>query len=176
VRTRRYFTLWASLPQLPHFTRADRLPINRQRLESRLKMLGADDYKQLYTAAPLLAWDREVVGRVDDQVARQYEAALPTLTNGTLRQFVNGQIENRTVLAALRRRQLGQESPRSRRKWGVGRRVRLERTRADHRAAPLPLRGDFCLHLQVGDPEPLVELRRATGCETLSRPGDGGDR
>ena len=120
----RYYTLWASLPLLPHFTRAVRLPINRQRLEARLTLLTETDYQQLYAAAPLLAWDREVVGHVDDQVARQFEAALPRLVNPVLREFVHGQIENRTVLAALRRRQLGQHSPKARRKWGVGRRVR----------------------------------------------------
>ena len=125
MKVRRYYTLWASLPQLPDFTIADRLPINRQRLDARLNLLDKDDHEQLYVAAPLLAWDREAVARVDDQVARQYEAARARLSNPVLRAFVDGQLENRTVLAALRRRRLGQHSPRARSsRWGVGTRVR----------------------------------------------------
>lgn len=125
MRESHYYTLWASLPQLPDFTIAERLPINRQRLDARLNLLGKNDQEQLAVAAPLLAWDREAVSRVDDQVARQYEAARSRLSNGILQAFVDEQLENRTILAALRRRQLGQHSPRARSsRWGVGTRVR----------------------------------------------------
>ena len=125
MRVRKYYTLWASLPPLPDFTTADRLPINRQRLDARLNMLDEDDHAQLYVAAPLLAWDREAVARVDDQVARQYDTARRQLSNPVLQAFVDGQLENRTILAALRRRRLGQHSPRARSsRWGVGERVR----------------------------------------------------
>lgn len=124
MKSRRYFTLWASLPALPDFTVTDRLPINRQRLEARLNMLADDDHEELYTAAPLLAWDREAVARVDQQLAREYVAVRPRLRNPVLRQFVDGQLENRTIVAALRRRRLGQDSPPDRARWGIGPRVR----------------------------------------------------
>lgn len=120
---KRYFTLWASLPALPEFTLADRLPINRQRLESRLNMLDAEDHEQLDIAAPLLAWDREAVARVDQQLAHSYKAIRPRLQNPVLRNFVDGQLENRTLLAALRRRRLGQQSPPDSNRWGIGARV-----------------------------------------------------
>ena len=125
MKVRKYYTLWASLPPLPDFTTADRLPINRQRLDARLNMLDKNDHEQLYVAAPLLAWDREAVAHVDDQVARQYEIARRKLSNPILQHFVDGQLENRTILAALRRRRLGQHSPHQRSsRWGVGERVR----------------------------------------------------
>ena len=123
MSARRYFTLRASLPALPEFTMADRLPINLLRLQARLNMLDPEDREQLDIAAPLLAWDREAVARVDQQLARSYEAIRPRLANTVLREFVDGQLENRTLLAALRRRRLGQQSPPDRFRWGIGKRV-----------------------------------------------------
>lgn len=164
MKVRRYYTLWASLPPLPDFTIADRLPINRQRLDARLNMLDKDDYEQLYVAAPLLAWDREAVARVDDQVARQYEAARRRLSNPILQAFVDGQLENRTVLAALRRRRLGQHSPRARSsRWGVGARVRWIGQHWDDPNfkldAPLPWVAEARDCLESGD---AVDLQRLT--------------
>lgn len=124
MTAKRYYTLWASLPRLPEFTKAERLPINRQRLEARLRMLDDEDREQLYAAEPLLAWDRQVVDRTDDAVLAQYEKLASTLTNPTLREFVDTQFEYRTVLAALRRRQQGQAVAQAKNPWGAGDRVR----------------------------------------------------
>jgi hypothetical protein len=162
VRAKRYYTLWASLPALPDFTTAERLPINRQRLDSRLNMLDEPDHEQLYVAAPLLAWDREAVARVDQQLARDYEAIRPTLVNEVLRHFVDGQLENRTILAALRRRQLGQQTPPDRNRWGVGPRVRwlAEHWDAPHFALekPLPWLPEARACLESGDAIGLQRL------------------
>lgn len=161
MTTKRYFTLWASLPALPDFTLADRLPINRQRLDARMNMLDDDDHRQLFTAGPLLAWDREAVARVDQQLAREYAAARPRLRNEVLRHFVDGQLENRTILAALRRRRLGQQSPLDRSAWGVGPRVRWLAEHWDEPnfslEAPLPWIRQARDCLESGD---AVELQR----------------
>ena len=45
-----YYTLLASLPPLPRFDQTDRLPITRERLEQRLRMLTPDD-AELYEHA-----------------------------------------------------------------------------------------------------------------------------
>ncbi len=53
-----YYDLVASLPHLPHFERAERLPITRLRLDQRLRLLKpahADQLARAQVAGPLAA-------------------------------------------------------------------------------------------------------------------------
>ena len=53
-----YYTLVASLPRLAHFDRAERLPINRVRLDQRLKSLDPVDAEDLSLAEVVLEWQQ----------------------------------------------------------------------------------------------------------------------
>ena len=51
-----YYDLVASLPHLPHFERAERLPITRLRLDQRLRLLKPAHADQLARAQSLVRW------------------------------------------------------------------------------------------------------------------------
>ena len=68
ARRRSYITLVSSLPALPRFDQAERLPINRERLEARLRMLEPDDFALVERTASFLAWQRQPVERTDGDV------------------------------------------------------------------------------------------------------------
>lgn len=120
LRRPSYFTLIGSLPHLPAPGRADRLPINRQRLAQRFAMLDEDETRALSTAAELLVWQRAASFESDSQVARRYREALRELTHPGLRALVEYLMEVRTLLAALRRRERGDGVPAGGAPWGVG--------------------------------------------------------
>lgn len=66
--SRGYYTIIASLPHLPRFDKAERLPISRERLIQRLKMLEPEDFKLAENVAEFIAWRRQPVGRTDTEV------------------------------------------------------------------------------------------------------------
>lgn len=119
-----YFTLIGSLPYLPEPDRAERLPINRQRFETRFGMLEPDEARELEIACDLLLWERSSSFATDAEVVSRYEWTLQELTQPALRSFVEHWMEIRTVLAALRRQQRGEGPPTEDEAWGVGPRVR----------------------------------------------------
>ena len=65
MRRQPYYTLLASLPPLPRFDRADRLPISRERLNQRCKMLTPDDARLLDRMTAFLAWQKDVSSLTD---------------------------------------------------------------------------------------------------------------
>ena len=58
-----YYTLIASLPALPYFKLVERLPINRQRLEERLRMLNEEDASILAQARSVVEWGSHAATR-----------------------------------------------------------------------------------------------------------------
>ena len=73
-----YYDLVASLPYLPHFERAERLPITRLRLDQRLRLLKPAHADQLARAQSLVRWRPErLLGTTDAARIKQY-AALST--------------------------------------------------------------------------------------------------
>lgn len=102
-----YYTLIASLPKLEHFERAERLPINRVRLDQRLTLLDPDQASQLSRAEVLLEWPHQSLSTPEQQVAAVYRRNPDLFSNKELREFVHYRFELRIVMAALRyRRQL----------------------------------------------------------------------
>lgn len=100
-----YVTLVASLPHLPHFERAKRLPINRARLDQRLGMLTEGDRDQLAAAEKLLRWQHQALDRPDTAIVERFESLtarddLPDILAG----FVAKRMDVRLITAALRRR------------------------------------------------------------------------
>lgn len=118
----RYYTLVASLPALVHFTRADRLPISPRRLAERLRFLSPEDADQLARAEALTQWQRQPLDRTNEEVQARYRDVIANTSNRALRDFIEFRMDQRTVLAALRRRRRGL-APEGE-AWGVGRWVR----------------------------------------------------
>lgn len=118
-----YITLVTSLPHLPHFERADRLPITERALLQRLNMLDEADAVQLQRAANLLRWKRHSVGVRTEQIEKQYRVVMEQFTNTALRDYVDWRVNGRTAIAALRLKARGQNT-RPEKPWGVGRLVR----------------------------------------------------
>ncbi len=116
--TRKYFTLIASLPALPHFATAERPPINRERLDGRLKMLEDDDRRIVDQAEGFIAWQRQPATRTDKEVI-EYFARLEALDlPETLKRTMRYRMDMRTIFAAMRHRARGLGRPPK--PWGAG--------------------------------------------------------
>ncbi|MGR9105832.1 MAG: DUF2764 family protein [Gammaproteobacteria bacterium] len=120
-----YYAILGSLPHLPHFERAERLPITRLRVEQRISMLQNGEAEQLYRAEDLVGLRKSLAERrTDPTMQRRYRAAIEKIIEPTLREFVDFRIDQKTVLAALRLRLSGWEPSRGTRNWGTGRLVK----------------------------------------------------
>jgi hypothetical protein len=116
-----YYTLVGSLPHLPHFERAERLPISRLKLEQRLKMLEPEDAEALDRAEVLAAWQLNLQKpRTDAAMAARYREAMEAVPQPALRDYLEFRLGLQTLVAALRRRQAGLPVPARGEDWGVG--------------------------------------------------------
>jgi hypothetical protein len=119
-----YVQLMASLPALGQILTAKTVPINRVRLQARLRrMLRPEHLAEINAASSLLAWRRQVLRTTDADFLRHARNVVPTLQSPMIRQIVHAWLEQRTVIAALRRRHAGQDAPSAREIWGFGRYV-----------------------------------------------------
>jgi hypothetical protein len=117
-----YYDLIASLPYLPHFERADRLPVTRLRLEQRLRLLRPGHAGQLAAAEALVRWRPDsLLGRNDAAFVAQYARLKGESLDARLRDYVEFRMEQQTIVAALRRKQVGFGLPEE--SWGVAPRV-----------------------------------------------------
>lgn len=112
ARSNSYYMLVASLPALPpRLETATRLPINRQRILARMRLLEPEDRAQ-YDEIALF---RQTIARMsnctDEDVARQYEQMFATLTNPLLIDYVAYRRDIRIILGALRGRTRRQPPP-----------------------------------------------------------------
>ena len=127
-----YVQLMASLPALGPMLAAKAAPINRVRLRGRLRdMLRPEHFTEIEAAAGLVDWSREPLLTTDADFVRNARKVIAVLRSETLRQLVHDQLEQRTVVAALRRRHSGRDAPGAREIWGYGRYV--DRIRANWR-------------------------------------------
>jgi hypothetical protein len=99
----RYYTLQASLPPLPFFATAARLPINEARLRQRTTLLAPSDRLSLDLAMELVRWRRQLPEGGDQRVARLHRRFVQECTNAELKAFVDFRMGLRAVVAALRR-------------------------------------------------------------------------
>lgn len=116
--------LVASLPYLPPLFAANKPPMSRERLESRLDMLSDEDRHQLRVIEDLMHWNRFPLEITDQDVVERAEKVIPGLRDERLRQVAMWRMEIRTVVAALRRRAAGRSPVSSKERWGYGRWVR----------------------------------------------------
>ncbi|MDP8263249.1 MAG: DUF2764 family protein [Candidatus Ancaeobacter aquaticus] len=115
-----YYTLIGSLPLLPRFDKAIRLPISQERLYERLKMLESSDAHILSRIEAFLFWKRQVVKESPKELMRQYEDLMALSMSNDLKRFIQTIMTQRTVMVWLRRRQHGLPPPISGELWGLG--------------------------------------------------------
>ena len=121
ARQRRYYTLMSSLPALPRFEQANRLPINEVRLAERLSMLDPKHRLVVERTASFLAWQRQPVERTDEEIVASFRRIADwTLSYPALKQMIEYRMDLRTVMAGLRRRHRGAPAPAAGESWGVG--------------------------------------------------------
>jgi hypothetical protein len=170
---RKYYFLVASLPKLEHFERAERLPINPERLEQRLRALEPDDAAQLSRARGVIRWEQSPLSRTTEQVARRYQLVVEQTSNPALRMFVESVMDRRTILVALRRRETGLAAPGEGEQWGVGHYVRRIRQRWDDPDFGLamihPWIDEARTHIHAADAVSLERLMMSTAWDQLTR-------
>lgn len=121
MRNKGYYTLVTSLPHLPRFDKADRLPITRERLIQRLKMLDPEDYKLAELVAEFLAWRRQPPGRTNAEMLSIYNQGVNLIFESKLlKSLFELPINQKTIITALRRREKGLPRPAPGEAWGVG--------------------------------------------------------
>ncbi|QSA97820.1 DUF2764 family protein [Methylococcus sp. EFPC2] len=115
-----YYTLIGSLPHLPRLDQAERLPISRLKLEQRLRMLETEDAEQLARAETLAAWQMTLSKpKTDADMVARYQEAMHSM-QPVLRDFLEFRFGLQTLVAALRRRQVGAPAPARGEAWGTG--------------------------------------------------------
>lgn len=158
-----YYDLIASLPHLPHFERADRLPITRPRLEQRLRLLTPAHAEQLARAQSLVRWRPDRLrGKTDAAQVADYDALMASPLEPPLREYVAFRMDQQTLLAALRRKRSGLGAPGIATPWGVGPRVLPIRLRWDE-----PDFGLALLYPWLPQARDLLEGGNAQGLERL---------
>ena len=120
MATASYYTLVASLPQLPHFEDAQWLPLSRKQIDQRLSMLTGQHALELRLAEDLVKWQRQRITLTTEQAVDNYRRFMPQILDPSLRQFIEYRMAQRSALVALRRRRLGLKAPESDETWGVG--------------------------------------------------------
>ena len=116
-----YYTLMASLPWLPRFDRTDRLPITRERLLQRFRMLNPDDAELVERGIDFLAWYRHPVERTDAEMVTAYERLMAVIDDPVVLAVIEFAVDQRVIIVALRRRHRGLPAPTPGEPWGVGR-------------------------------------------------------
>jgi hypothetical protein len=170
---RSYYMLVASLPHLPHFLKAERLPINPQKLRKRRTMLDPGDDADIERALNLLQWRRHPLTRTDREIDGQFREAMEKTRNSALRDFIDYLMAERSVMAGFRRKVKGDGPPSVGEPCGVGDWDRVIRSRWE--------REDFGLGnlfpwiprarqlLAEGDPLELEKLLMDEAWRRLSR-------
>ncbi len=108
---RTYYDLIASLPGLPLRFDVERPPISQHRLNERLQMLEPDDAAVVDQWTNFVHWDRQLLDRTDDDVARSYLQLISEISNSFLLELIRRRMDTRTIIAAVRRRRAGMSAP-----------------------------------------------------------------
>jgi hypothetical protein len=168
-----YYTLLASLPPLPRFDQTERLPITRERLVQRLRMLTDDDAQLYEHAADFLAWQRQTATRTDQEMITNFKKMEEHMALPTFQSIFDFPIDQRTIMAALRRRFRGLPAPATGEPWGVGRYVKhIERNWDNPHfklSAIYPWIPQARTHLEAGETLALERLLKNTLWDHVDR-------
>ncbi|MBE9171924.1 DUF2764 family protein [Cyanobium sp. LEGE 06143] len=120
----RYTTLMASLPPLGGLFESRTPAISRLKLERRLRLLEPQDRRRLELTVSLLSQSMRPLdqggGPGDDRLLEEARAFFAEVSHPLLRHLVTHRLDQRTVLAALRRRHRGEAEPPLAQPWGFG--------------------------------------------------------
>ena len=155
-----YYTLLTSLPHIDALFNSRITPISRFQLDRRLSMLSTADQEQLVLVENLLHWDHLDGDVVEEALIRQAEVARQKLNSQALRELTDWRLDMRTVVAALRRKHLGQTAP-TQAKWSYG--TRYPYMRSHWNSPTLGLSGAFPWISKVN------ECLRNGDCVTLEK-------
>jgi len=172
-----YITLITSLPYLPLFEKAERSPITRLRLEQRLRILDADDARQLAIAEALVSWRMSPAKpKTDQEMVIRCRAVLQEISDPALREFVEFRIDQQTILAALRQRNDVFESAFLEKVNGASRWARVIASRWDNPdfklAAVYPWIPQARTYIEANDATALDRLMMGIIWQQLSRIAD----
>lgn len=133
MKSRNYYTLIASLPYLPRFDKAERLPITRERLIQRLKMLDPEDWVLANQVAEFISWRKQPLGRTNAEIVSIYNKGTKSIFESPLmKPLFELPVNQRTITTALRRRQAGVPCPKLGEPWAAGSLVRHIERNWDH--------------------------------------------
>ncbi len=121
------YTLLTSLPHIDSLFNSRITPISRFQLDRRLSMLEMEDQERLVLIENLLHWDHLADDVNESALIRMAEKARDQLGSQTLRELVDWRLDMRTIVAALRRKHLGEAAPTTA-KWSYGTRYEYIRS------------------------------------------------
>lgn len=110
--------LMASLPPLGDLFGQNQTPLTEIQLRHRLRFLTDQDSKTLSQIEQLVRRSKQPAEWTDAQIVGSSKALLHHLRSNTLKQAVEFVVNLRTIVAALRRRKLGENSPPKQSDWG----------------------------------------------------------
>lgn len=110
--------LMASLPPLGDLFGQNQTPLTEIQLRHRLRFLTDQDSKTLSQIEQLVRRSKQPAEWTDAQIVASSKALLHHLRSNTLKQAVEFVVNLRTIVAALRRRKLGENSPPKQSDWG----------------------------------------------------------
>ena len=110
--------LMASLPPLGDLFGQNQTPLTEIQLRHRLKFLTDQDSKTLSQIEQLVRRSKQPTEWTDAQIVESAKALFDHLSSNTLKQAVEFVVNLRTIVAALRRRKLGENSPPKQTDWG----------------------------------------------------------
>jgi len=117
-----YVTLISSLPpHMPQLFATRQTPISRIKLNERLLMLTPEHTRDLVLIENLVHWDRIAISTTDEVMVRRAEKTMSSLQNQFIKNIIIWRLEERTAIAALRRKYLGLDAPKPGMRWGYGR-------------------------------------------------------
>jgi len=121
-RRHQYIALVTGLPHLGKLFSRKEVPISRFRLRQRLSMLDPAHARLLREIIDLTAWAGVARYSDDGDVIRRAKEVVADLKDTPdLQHLVGARMETRTLIAALRRRRNGQDTPGDVASWGYGR-------------------------------------------------------
>jgi hypothetical protein len=120
ARSTEYHFLLSSLPHLFSLFETAQSPISELRLQDRLRLLTPADAATLTEIEDLLLWHRLPIDTRDETLVARADELVGRLPSRALRGIVDWHMQERTLLAALRRRSRGELLPREGPLWGYG--------------------------------------------------------
>src|SRR4029077_6855086 len=112
-----YIMLMASLPPLGDLFGQQQTPLTEIQLRHRLRFLTDQDSKTLSQIEQLVRRSKQPAEWTDAQIVGSSKALLHHLRFNTLKKAVEFVVTLRTIVAALRRRKLGENSPPKQSGW-----------------------------------------------------------